>query len=172
MIALAEYLDAIKIDLKGFTEDFYQDYCGGRLAPVLETIKRIIALGKWLEVVYLVIPTVNDDTATIRSVADWLRRAGGADVPLHFSRFHPSYRLTNLPPTPETTLRQCRKTALESGLNYVYIGNVPGTDIASTYCPGCGSVVVKRTGFEILANHVKANGACKFCGHNIAGIWA
>ena len=169
IIELAQYLDAIKIDLKGFSEEFYTSYCGGRLAPVLETIKRAIALGKWLEVVYLVIPTVNDDPATIQAVAEWLKRAGGADVPLHFSRFMPAYHMKNLPPTPETTLRQCRQIAQKAGLNYVYIGNVPGTDIASTYCPSCGKIVIKRNGFEVLAHNVKPNGACKFCGHNIAG---
>jgi len=172
MIELAQYLDAVKIDLKGFSEEFYRDYCQGRLAPVLETIKRVIALGKWLEVVYLVIPTVNDDPETIRQMAQWLKRAGGPDVPLHFSRFMPAYRLKNLPPTPEKTLRQCRKIALDTGLNYVYIGNIPGWDIASTYCPSCGQVVIKRNGFEILANHIKSNGTCKFCGHQIAGILA
>jgi len=172
MIELARYLDAVKIDLKGFSEEFYRTYCQGQLAPVLETIKRVIALGKWLEVVYLVIPTVNDDAETIQQVAQWLKRAGGSDVPLHFSRFMPAYRLKNLPPTPETTLRQCRKIALEAGLNYVYVGNVPGWDIASTYCPSCGKVVIKRNGFEILANHIKSNGACKFCGHKIAGMLA
>ena len=172
MIELAQYLDAVKIDLKGFSEEFYTSYCAGRLAPVLETIKRVIALGKWLEVVYLVIPTVNDDPATIKALAEWLKRAGGPDVPLHFSRFMPAYRLKNLPPTPEATLRQCRRIAQQAGLNYVYIGNVPGTDIASTYCPGCGKVVIKRNAFEVLARHVKPNGACKFCGQHIAGILA
>ncbi len=172
MLELLPYLDAVKIDLKGFSEAFYTSYCAGRLAPVLETIKRVIALGKWLEIVYLVIPTVNDDAQTIRAVANWVKRAGGPDLPLHFSRFMPAFRLKNLPPTPEATLRQCRKIALAAGLNYVYVGNIPGWDIASTYCPGCGKVVIKRNGFEILAYNVKANGACKFCGRQIAGIFS
>lgn len=172
MIELCEYLDAVKIDLKGFSEEFYSQYCSGRLAPVLETIKRVIALGKWLEIVYLVIPTVNDDPKMIRQTAEWVKRAGGADVPLHFSRFMPAYRLKNLPPTPYDTLRKCRQIAMAEGLNYVYIGNMPGSDIASTYCPNCGKIVVKRNGFEILGYYLKANGACKFCGHKIPGVWA
>ncbi len=172
MIEVCKYLDAVKIDLKGFSEEFYSQYCAGRLEPVLQTIKRVIALGKWLEIVYLVIPTVNDDPEMIRQAAEWVLRAGGPDVPLHFSRFTPAFRLKNLPPTPYDTLRQCRHIAMEVGLNYVYTGNMPGTDIASTYCPSCGEIVVKRNGFEVLGYHLKPNGACKFCGQKIAGVWA
>ena len=171
MIELCQYLDAVKIDLKGFSEDFYTQYCSGRLEPVLQTIKRVIALGKWLEIVYLVIPTVNDDPEMIRQAAEWVQRAGGADIPLHFSRFTPAYRLKNLPPTPYDTLRECRRIAMEVGLNYVYVGNMPGTDIASTYCPSCGEIVVKRNGFEIIGYHLKPNGACRYCGHHIPGVW-
>ena len=171
MIELCKYLDAVKIDLKGFSEEFYSRYCGGRLAPVLATIKRVLALGKWLEIVYLVIPTVNDDPKMIRQTAEWVKRAGGSDVPLHFSRFMPAYKLKNLPPTPYDTLRECRRIAMDVGLNYVYVGNMPGSEIASTYCPGCGKTVVKRNGFEILACQLKSNGACKFCGHRIPGVW-
>ncbi len=172
MIEVCKYLDAVKIDLKGFSEEFYSGYCSGRLEPVLQTIKRVIALGKWLELVYLVIPTVNDDPEMIRQAAEWVKRAGGPDVPLHFSRFTPAYKLKNLPPTPYDTLRQCRRIAREAGLNYVYIGNVPGTEAASTYCPSCGKIVVKRNSFEVLGSHLKPNGACKFCGHKIPGVWA
>lgn len=171
MKALAPHLDAIKIDLKGFTDDFYRNYTSGSLEPVKQTIKRVVALGKWLEIVYLVVPTLNDDLDEIRRMAEWLLRVGGEDLPLHFSRFYPAYKLKNLPPTPLDTLRECRYTAMQAGLNYVYVGNVPGTDIASTHCPQCGETVIKRSGFRVLANNIKSNGHCKFCGHKIAGVW-
>lgn len=171
LYALAPYLDAIKIDLKGFTEDFYREYTSGKLEPVKQTIKRIISIGTWLEIVYLVVPGLNDDPDEIRRMADWLLKVGGEDLPLHFSRFYPAYKLTNIPPTPIDTLRKCRKIAMDAGLNYVYVGNVPGTDIVSTYCPNCGKTVVQRSGFRVLSNNVKGNGHCKFCGHKIAGIW-
>lgn len=171
MIALAPYLDAIKIDLKGFTEEFYREYTSGKLQPVLETIKRIVALGKWLEIVYLVIPTVNDDPALISSMARWLVRAAGPYVPLHFSRFFPAYRLKNLPPTPIETLRRCRHLARQEGLKFVYVGNVPGSEAASTYCYSCGQTVIAREGYRILSYNLKPDGSCRFCGTRIHGLW-
>ncbi len=171
LLALAPYLDAVKIDLKGFSDDFYREYTSGALEPVKMTIKRLVALGKWLEIVYLVVPTVNDDPATIEAMAEWLVKVGGPYLPLHFSRFFPAYRLKNLPATPISTLQRCRHIARQAGLKYVYVGNVSGSDLASTYCPSCGEVVIKRDGYQILACNLKPNGACRFCGTTIHGIW-
>jgi pyruvate formate lyase activating enzyme len=171
MLALAPYLDAVKIDLKGFSEDFYREYTSGRLAPIKETIKRVIALGKWLEIVYLVVPTVNDADDTIRAMSDWLVKVGGPDLPLHFSRFFPAYRLKNLPATPVETLRRCRDIARAAGLRHVYVGNIRSVSLSSTYCPNCGNIVVKRDGYRVLSYDLKPNGACRFCGTKIAGIW-
>ncbi len=172
MLELAPHLDAVKVDLKGFTDSFYRDYCGGTIEPVKQTIKRIHALGKWLEIVYLVIPTLNDSMATIRQMSDWLKAAAGADVPLHFTRFMPCYQLKKLPPTPVSTLEACREVAMDRGLNYVYVGNVPGHEGENTYCAHCGKVVIRRHGYEILERNVTSGGACKFCGKQIPGVWS
>ncbi len=129
------------------------------------------ALGKWLEIVYLVVPTVNDNPKTIEAMAKWLVKVAGPYIPLHFSRFFPAYRLKNLPATPISTLRRCRHIARQAGLKYVYVGNISGSDLASTYCPSCGQIVIKRDGYQILARNIKASGACRFCGTKIHGIW-
>jgi len=171
MLELAPYLDAVKIDLKGFSEEFYREYTAGTLEPIKTTIKRLVALGKWLEIVYLVLPTVNDDADTIRAMSEWLVKAVGPYVPLHFSRFFPAYRLKNLPPTPVETLRNCRHVARQAGLKYVYVGNLPGSELASTYCYSCGKIVIQRDGYRILSRDIKPNGACRFCGAPIHGAW-
>ena len=168
---LLKYMDAVNIDLKGFTRDFYQKMgLLAELAPVLEALKTIHAAGVWLEVTNLLIPGQNDGPEDIKKMCLWLRKNLGADTPLHFSRFYPAYKLKNLPPTPLKTLKAARKIALDAGLRYVYIGNVPGNKAENTYCPFCGKLLVKRAGYEILENHVK-NGRCSFCGRKIAGIW-
>jgi len=172
MLKVAQHLDAVKIDLKGFNDEFYRKYCVADLQPVLETIKRVKALGKWLEIVYLVVPTLNDDVKQITDTCEWLMRAVGPDVPLHFSRFYPQYQLTHLPPTPFETLDRCHNIAVQAGLHYVYIGNVEawrGTE--NTYCPSCGKLVVGRAGYRITAKHLNGN-KCAYCGHKIAGIWS
>ncbi len=169
MLKVAAHLDAIKIDLKGFEDDFYRKYCVGSVKPVLETIKRVKALGKWLEIVYLVVPTVNDDVKQVTEACRWLVKAVGPDVPLHFSRFFPQYQLTHLPPTPFETLDRCRKIAREAGLHYVYIGNVePWRGTENTYCPSCGKLVVGRSGYRVTEMHLNS-GKCAYCGHKIAG---
>ena len=172
MLQLAPHLDAIKIDLKAFTEDFYRDYCGATLEPVKQTIKRVHALGKWLEIVCLVLPTINDDVQHIKDLSDWILRAVGPEVPVHFTRFTPAYKLTHLPPTPVPTLERCWQTARAEGLKYVYVGNAPGHTAENTFCASCGKVVVKRRGFTVEELHVKPNGACKFCGKKIPGVWS
>ncbi|HID92902.1 MAG TPA: AmmeMemoRadiSam system radical SAM enzyme [bacterium (Candidatus Stahlbacteria)] len=167
---LCKYLDAANIDLKGFTEEYYQEVCEGHLAPVLQTLKILKEEGVWLEITNLIVPTKNDDPETIRKMCIWIRDSLGADVPIHFSRFWPMYKLKNLPPTPVGTLERARKIAMDVGLHYVYIGNVPGHVGENTYCPKCGKVLIKRIGYHILENNI-VNGKCKFCGQPIPGVW-
>jgi pyruvate formate lyase activating enzyme len=171
MKQLAPYLAAIKIDLKSISNSFYKTYCLGELDPVLDTLKLVHKLGKWLEVVYLVVPTLNDDEATIRKMCQWVKANLGSEVPLHFSRFSPDYQLKKLPPTPYETLQRCRKIARETGINFVYVGNVPGESNVSTWCPRCGKIVVRRSGFQVLEVNLR-NGACKYCARKIPGVWS
>jgi pyruvate formate lyase activating enzyme len=167
---LIRSVDAIKIDLKGFTKEFYAEYVHGDLAPVLQAIKTVASSGTWMEIVYLVIPTLNDGPDEIRKMSRWLKAEAGPDVPLHFSRFQPLYLLKNLPPTPVASLEQARTIALEEGLRYVYIGNVPGHIGENTFCPGCGRIVIRRMGFQVIDNGLKG-GKCGSCGARVPGVW-
>jgi pyruvate formate lyase activating enzyme len=169
--ALVPVLDAANIDLKAFSEAFYRDYCQGALAPVLATLTALRRAGVHLEITNLVIPTLNDDPAHIRDMCLWVRRELGPETPLHFSRFYPLYKLKNLPPTPVTILEQARAAALTAGLEYVYIGNVPGHEAEHTYCSRCKRVLIERSGFMVRGVHLK-DGKCGACGKPIPGIWA
>jgi pyruvate formate lyase activating enzyme len=163
-------VDAIKIDLKGFNEDFYHKVCSGTLQPVLEAIRTIHNMGVHLEIVNLVVPTLNDNSDELRTLAKWVLENVGPDVPLHFDRFHPDYQLLNLPPTPVETLTAARQAALDTGLHYVYVGNVPGHAGNHTYCPSCGRMIIERTGMSTSAMHM-VDGRCGYCGAPIAGVW-
>ncbi len=167
---LCGYLAAACIDLKGFTEDFYQEMTEGSLQPVLRTIKTLRNKGIHVELVNLLIPTKNDDLAVVKKMCLWIKNELGTDVPIHFSRFYPLYKLRNLPPTPVETLERAREVAIAVGLEYVYVGNVPGHSGENTYCPSCKKQLIARLGYSILANHV-IKGKCKYCGKRIAGIW-
>jgi pyruvate formate lyase activating enzyme len=164
------YLDACNIDLKGFSEEYYQTMCSGHLQPVLDTLVTIKKAGVWLEITNLVVPGKNDDPKMIREMCRWIRHNLGPDVPLYFAAFYPQYRLQNLPPTPVKTLEMAGEIARAEGLNYVYIGNVFGHAGEDTVCPGCGNTVVKRAGYSVEENNV-VGGRCKFCGRRIAGVW-
>ncbi len=168
---LLKVVEAVKIDLKAFNQDFYHQYVRGELQPVLETIKQIARSPVWLEIVYLVIPTLNDNPEEIRKMCRWLKTEIGPDYPLHFSRFHPMYLIKNLPPTPVSTLEKLRQIALEEGLHYVYVGNVPGHPGESTYCPNCGKLIIERYGYTINKIEI-SKGKCHFCGQKIAGVWS
>ena len=134
---LLPYLTAVKIDLKAFTEKFYREICAAELEPVLKTLKVLKEEGAFFEIVNLIIPTLNGSPEEIRKMCEWIKENLGEDVPLHFSRFSPAYRLTHLPPTPVKTLELAIKIAHDVGLKYVYIGNVPGHKYSSTFCPRC-----------------------------------
>ena len=167
---LLTVLDAVKIDLKAFTEKYYREVCSGRLAPVLKTLEVLHDTGTWYEIVYLVVPTLNDSEKEVAKMSEWIRTTLGVDVPIHFSRFYPQYMLKNLPPTPISTLEKLRRIAMDKGLHYVYIGNVPGHEAENTYCPNCNKVVIRRVGYRILEMNLE-DGRCKFCSEKIAGVW-
>jgi pyruvate formate lyase activating enzyme len=168
--ALAPYLDAANIDLKGMSEEYYADMSDGSLAPVLRTLKILHDAGVHVEITTLVIPGRNDDPAMIKKECEWIRDNLGPDTPLHFSRFHPEYKLRDLPPTPIETLDEARDTALRVGLEYVYVGNVPGHAGNSTYCPECGAEVIDRVGYDVELVGLK-DGHCASCGAPIDGVW-
>jgi pyruvate formate lyase activating enzyme len=165
-----QVLDAVKVDLKSFSDKTYVKNCKGHLKPILRTIETVKKQGRWVEIVYLVIPTVNDTEAEVKQMCRWVKRNVGPDVPVHFTRFHPDYQLKHLPPTPLSTLRRCRKIALAEGLRYPYVGNYAGQGGENTYCPKCHEPVVERRGFSVISNDLK-RGKCGHCGAAIPGIW-
>ena len=146
---LCRVLDATNADLKAFDDGFYRRTNGGTLKPVLDALVTFRDAGVWVEVTNLLIPTLNDDLAMIRRMAHWIRDNLGEGTPLHFSRFHPMYRMRNLPPTPGETLERARAEAMDAGLHYVYIGNLFGHEAESTYCPRDHTLLIRRTGFWI-----------------------
>ncbi len=166
---LLKYTDAVTIDLKGFSKRAY-DNSFAELEPVLQLLKIIKEQQKWLEIVNLVIPTINDYPEEIQDMCRWIKDNLGKEVPLHFSRFYPSYRLTNLPPTSIETLERFYKIAKNTDLDYVTIGNVPGHEHNSTFCPKCGKRLIQRVHFAVLKNDIQ-QGQCRFCSHKIPGIW-
>jgi pyruvate formate lyase activating enzyme len=169
--ALAPYLDAANINLKSFSEAIYLKLNAGKLQPILNTLKTLKDNGVWLEITNLVVPSWTDDFDMIRKMCDWLVANGFDENPLHFSRFYPQYKLTQLPQTPVNTLFKAREIAHSAGCKYVYIGNVPLAGTEDTVCPNCKKVVVERRGFAILSNQME-NGKCKYCGTKINGVWS
>ncbi|MDP8298366.1 MAG: hypothetical protein P9L88_00460 [Candidatus Tantalella remota] len=165
------FIDAANVDFKGFNDKYLREVCGQKLDNILATLITMKEQGMWVELTNLIVPTLNDNMSDIRKMVKWIRKNLGPDVPLHFSRFWPQYKLRSLYPTPVETLKQAKNIALEEGLHYVYIGNVPELKMENTVCPGCGKVAIKRRGFKVLENNVSAEGKCKFCGYSIAGIW-
>jgi pyruvate formate lyase activating enzyme len=167
---LCKYIDSANIDLKSLKNETYEMLNAGTLDPVLRTLKIMKEEGVWLEITNLVVPSWTDDMDMIKEMCGWLVKNGFQDTPLHFSRFHPDYKLTNLPPTPVETLNEARKIALAEGLNFVYVGNVPGSEGQNTHCPNCKKTVVERNGFKITSQYLK-NGNCLYCGSRVAGVW-
>jgi pyruvate formate lyase activating enzyme len=170
LAALLEHMDAVTVDLKAFTPAFYREVSSSELEPVLRTLEQIYDSGVHLEIVNLVVTTLNDDLDDIRRMCRWIGDTLSVEVPLHFTRFFPNYKLTNLPPTPIDTLESAAQIADEEGLHYVYIGNCPGHERNSTFCPQCGRVIIERVHFGVVSLDVQ-EGKCRFCGHGIPGIW-
>ena len=168
---LLPHVDAVKIDLKSFRQPFYDQVCRGDLKVVLKTLETIRAAGKWLEIVVLVVPTMNDAEAEIRDMTRWVKANLGPDVPMHFTRFHPTYRLRNLPRTPVSTLERCYQVARSEGIHFAYLGNVPGHEAENTTCPGCRAVLIRREGMSVAQNLLQ-DGACPSCHRAIPGTWS
>jgi pyruvate formate lyase activating enzyme len=164
-------MDAVKIDLKSFSEYFYRKAVAGRLKPVLDSLVTLRGMGKWTEIVYLVVPTLNDSDQDLCGVARWVATHLGPDVPLHFTQYHPAYLLKNAPGTPVATLERAKAIADAEGLHYVYIGNIRGHQGENTYCPQCGRMLVERAGFAIRQMLIR-NGMCPFCMQVIPGVWS
>ncbi len=163
------YLDAANIDLKGFNKDFYRRQCKAELNGVLEAIKLYKSLGIWIEITTLIIPGYNDDEREIKGIADFIKNEIGIETPWHVTAFYPTYKLLDAKRTPAKTLNKAREIGLESGLRYVYEGNIPGSEGEHTYCYNCKKAVIKRFGFSILEYNLK-DGACIFCNTKIDGI--
>jgi len=170
LVDLCKKVDAIKVDLKAFSEKYYKEIVNGKLKPVLDSLITIQKTGVWNEIVYLVLPTLNDSEREIKALSRWVKKYLGVDVPIHFTRFYPQYLLKNLPPTPLSTLERCKAVADAEGLHYVYIGNVPGISAENTYCPHCHNKIVERNGFWVGEKHIQ-KGRCIYCGTKIPGVW-
>ncbi len=168
---LAKRLDAANIDLKCFDDDIYQRLSEGRLEPVLQTLKTLKQEGVWLEITNLVVPRWSDDLDMIKRMSQWLVANGLSECPLHFTRFMPLYKLTQLPLTPVSTLEQAREIALAAGMHYVYVGNVPGHPSENTYCYKCKKLIIERKGFFVSQKEL-SHGKCKYCGEPIPGVWS
>jgi len=168
---LLEHMTAVTVDLKGFTADFYQDVSFADMEPVIQTLKTLKEEGVWFEIVNLIIPTLNDNTRTIREMCKWIVNELGVDVPVHFTRFSPAYKMTHLQPTPVRTLERARDIALDESIKFVYIGNVPGHKNNSTFCPRCDERIIQRRHFSVLDLKIK-DGKCENCGENIPGKWS
>jgi pyruvate formate lyase activating enzyme len=167
--AIAPYLDAANVDLKGFTEKFYREVTGATLAGVLDCLRDYRRLGIWLEVTTLVIPGWNDDEEALRRLAEFIAGELGRETPWHVSAFYPTYQMLDRPPTPAATLRRAAAIGRAAGLDHVYVGNLPVEGGEDTLCPQCGAAVIRRQGFRLLASALKG-GACRACGKGIAGV--
>ena len=164
-------IDAANIDLKAFTDEFYVRVCGGRLAPVLDTLEWLVANGVWVEITTLLIPGYNDDEAELHRMSEWVMGHLGPDVPLHFTAFHPDHRMLDVPPTPPAILTRARRIAMADGLHHVFTGNVHDTDGGTTLCPACGTAAIVRDWYRIEAYRLTGDGRCTTCGAQIAGVF-
>jgi pyruvate formate lyase activating enzyme len=168
---LCTLVTAIKIDLKAFSPHFYRNVCAGELEPVKETLKVLAGAEVWFEIVVLIIPTLNDAPDEIKRMAAWIVKELGPEIPVHFTRFVPRYKILNLPPTPRRTLDRTRQIAVSEGCRFVYGGNMPGTRGENTYCPECGTCLVDRYGHSSRTIDLREN-RCPKCGRNIPGVWS
>ncbi len=163
-------MDAANVDLKGFTDEFYVKLCGAHLQPVLDTLKWLVhETGVWVEITTLLIPGQNDSDEELTALSRWVAKELGTEVPLHFTAFHPDFKMPDTPATPPATLTRARKIALGEGLRHVYTGNVHDTNGGTTRCTGCGNAVIKRDWYEILDYALDDEGACRACGTPLAG---
>jgi len=168
--AFYEKIDAANVDLKAFTDDFYYRICGGRLQPVLDTLEYLVKETKvWVEITTLLIPGKNDSDDELRAECKWIMQHLGPDVPLHFTAFHPDWKMTDVGPTPPATLTRAREIGQLAGLHYVYTGNVHDEEGGTTCCPSCENAVVVRDWYDIRSYRLTDTGACTFCGTQLHG---
>ncbi len=169
---LIPYIDAVNVDFKAMDEEHYKKICQGRLKPVLKTIKTLYKEGVWIELTNLLIPGFNDKEEQVKKLVRWVKENLGKEVPVHFSAFFPAYKMSNLPPTDPKKVKQAREIALDSGLKYIYSGNINEED--STFCPNCDKLLIKRSSYNIIKNNLKiekGEGKCLECGEKISGVW-
>ncbi len=166
---ISDYLHGANIDLKAFNNDFYKKQCGARLEPVLNTIKKMVEMGIWIEITTLLIPGLNDSDEELTKLAEFIVEQS-ADIPWHISRFHPTYRMQNVPSTPPDKIHRARQIGNSTGLRYVYTGNIPGDEGEKTHCHNCGDLLIDRYGFRIMSDRIK-NGCCPECKAIIPGVW-
>jgi pyruvate formate lyase activating enzyme len=168
-----QHIDAANVDLKGFTEDFYFKICGGRLAAVLETLEYLKhETSVWFEITTLLIPGKNDSSGELNNLTKWVVSHLGPDVPVHFTAFHPDWKMQDVPPTPASTLSRARRIAIDNGIRYAYTGNVHDPAGQSTYCHQCNQMVIGRDGYTIMDWQLSADGACRSCAAQCAGVFA
>jgi pyruvate formate lyase activating enzyme len=170
--ALFREMDAANVDLKGFTESFYRDVCLGSLAPVLETIEWLVReTDVWVELTTLLIPGLNDSDAELDAMTRWVVEHAGRDVPMHFTAFHPDWKLLDRPPTPTSTLVRARTIALRNGVRFAYTGNVRDPQGQTTWCPSCGRAVIERDGYDLRAWRLDGEHRCTRCGTQVPGVF-
>jgi len=169
LLKILPYLDGANIDLKSFNNDFYVKVAGGKLEPVINTIKTVFKAGKQLEITTLIIPGFNDTKDEIKKIADFIKSLS-PDIPWHISAFYPAYQMKNINPTLPETVEKLREVAMNQGLNYVYTGNIRDNNGENTICSNCGKVVIERNGYEIISYNIEKN-RCKFCNNIIPGIF-
>ena len=167
LLHIAPYLDAANIDIKAFNEKFYHDVASAKLGPVLEASAFAKKLGIHIEITTLIIPGINDSLEELRELSRWVYKNMGSETPLHFTRFHPQYQMQDLSPTPVQTMQEACQIANEEGLNYVYLGNVPGSERNNTFCPNCGKMLISRSLFAIEKYEITPEKTCPICGENI-----
>jgi pyruvate formate lyase activating enzyme len=166
---IAPYLTAANVDLKSFRDEFYKKRCGARLTPVLDSLKKMKEKGIWVEITTLLIPTLNDSEEELKDIAQFIANLG-KETPWHISRFHPQFKMQNLPATPVAVLHRAVEIGKQAGLKYVYSGNVPGDDGENTYCFNCRNLLIERYGFRIVSNNLQGN-KCFQCGTELEGIF-
>lgn len=167
-----KHIDATNVDLKGFTESFYQKLCGGQLKPVLETLEYLIhETNTWVEITNLIIPGENDSEKELNEMTTWIVEHLGPSVPLHFSAFHPDFRMMDHLPTSHATLLQAKSIAENNGLKYIYLGNIQNIENASTFCPQCKGQLITRVGYNVQSWNVGKQAKCHSCGTIIPGVF-
>ena len=167
---ICKVIDAANVDVKSFSNDIYMKLNAGTLDPVLNTLKIMADENIWLEIGNLIVPGWTDDFDMIKRFCDWIYKNNLHTYPLHFLRFYPQYKLSQLAPTPVNTLLKAKEIALAAGIQFVYLGNVTGAEAQNTYCPSCKKLLVERKGYEITQNHI-INGCCEYCKKKIPGVW-